>query len=197
MRGTGHPEAIVAGFFLDLANATGALVALSVEVAGQVLVMEVLAGRNRLALEPNFGMVLEGARTPSSARTSRHTVAICDQSKSRRRGPEDQLRGRAPAHLPPGRRRRLADGAGAGSAAPWWPQPGALPGGSHLRCRSEAGRAGWPSTRPAWASRYTRSRRPVEVAWSRRMSSRSAAMREEARIKRLSRTEKLRLAGAD
>jgi putative endonuclease len=46
------------------------------------------------------------------------------------------------------------------------------------------------------ASRYTGSRRPVEVAWSRRMPSRSAAMREEARIKRLTRAEKLRLVRA-
>jgi putative endonuclease len=43
------------------------------------------------------------------------------------------------------------------------------------------------------ASRYTGSRRPVEVVWSRRMPSRSAAMREEARIKRLSRAQKLSL----
>ena len=46
------------------------------------------------------------------------------------------------------------------------------------------------------ASRYTCSRRPVEVAWSRPMPSRSAAMREEARIKRLSRPQKLRLVRA-
>lgn len=43
------------------------------------------------------------------------------------------------------------------------------------------------------ASRYTRSRRPVELVWSRSMGNRSAAMREEARIKRLSRAEKLAL----
>jgi putative endonuclease len=43
------------------------------------------------------------------------------------------------------------------------------------------------------ASRYTRSRRPVELAWSRPVGSRSEAMREEARIKRLPRAEKLRL----
>ena len=43
------------------------------------------------------------------------------------------------------------------------------------------------------ASRYTRTRRPVKLAWSMRMGSRSEAMREEARIKRLSRAEKLRL----
>ncbi len=43
------------------------------------------------------------------------------------------------------------------------------------------------------ASRYTRSRLPVELAWSREMASRSEAMREEARIKRLSRADKLHL----
>lgn len=41
--------------------------------------------------------------------------------------------------------------------------------------------------------RYTRSRLPVELAWSKEMPSRSEAMREEIRIKRLARTEKLRL----
>lgn len=44
-------------------------------------------------------------------------------------------------------------------------------------------------------SRYTRARPPVEVVWSQAMASRSEAMREEARIKRLSRAEKLLLAG--
>lgn len=43
------------------------------------------------------------------------------------------------------------------------------------------------------ASRYTRSRPPVELAWSKPMPSRGEAMREEARIKRLSRSEKLRM----
>ena len=43
------------------------------------------------------------------------------------------------------------------------------------------------------ASRYTRSRLPVELAWSSPAGSRSEALREEARIKRLSRAEKLRL----
>jgi putative endonuclease len=43
------------------------------------------------------------------------------------------------------------------------------------------------------ASRYTRSRRPVELAAAFEAEDRSAALREEARIKRLSRTEKLEL----
>jgi putative endonuclease len=45
------------------------------------------------------------------------------------------------------------------------------------------------------ASRYTRSRLPVELLASFAMADASAARREEARIKRLSRAEKLALAG--
>ena len=44
------------------------------------------------------------------------------------------------------------------------------------------------------ASRYTRSRLPVELAWSAELPGRAEAMREEMRIKRLSREEKQRLA---
>jgi putative endonuclease len=43
------------------------------------------------------------------------------------------------------------------------------------------------------ASRYTASRLPVALAMAVPMSDRSSAMREEARIKRLSRAEKLAL----
>ena len=43
------------------------------------------------------------------------------------------------------------------------------------------------------ASRYTRSRLPVELAWSKPAATRSEALREEARIKRLTRSQKLRL----
>jgi putative endonuclease len=43
------------------------------------------------------------------------------------------------------------------------------------------------------ASRYTRSRLPVKLAASWEMDDAGAARREEARIKRLSRSEKLRL----
>ena len=42
-------------------------------------------------------------------------------------------------------------------------------------------------------SRYTRSRLPVDLAWWRELPSRPEAMREEARIKRLSRAAKERL----
>lgn len=40
------------------------------------------------------------------------------------------------------------------------------------------------------ASRYTRSRLPVELVWSREVETWSAALREEVRIKRLSRSAK-------
>jgi len=43
------------------------------------------------------------------------------------------------------------------------------------------------------ASRYTRSRRPVELAAVIGVADRSAALREEARIKRLPRVAKLEL----
>jgi putative endonuclease len=43
------------------------------------------------------------------------------------------------------------------------------------------------------ASRYTRARLPVELAWSAAQPNRAAAMREEARIKRLRRAAKLDL----
>ena len=43
------------------------------------------------------------------------------------------------------------------------------------------------------ASRYTRSRLPVDLAWSRPLPDRAAAMREEARIKQLPRAAKLAL----
>ena len=43
------------------------------------------------------------------------------------------------------------------------------------------------------ASRYTRSRLPVELVWSAPAASRPDALREEARIKRLTRAQKLRL----
>jgi putative endonuclease len=46
------------------------------------------------------------------------------------------------------------------------------------------------------ASAYTRSRRPVELALALPMADRTAARREEARIKALPRTEKLALVAA-
>jgi putative endonuclease len=43
------------------------------------------------------------------------------------------------------------------------------------------------------ASRYTRSRRPVKLAWSEPSSDRSAALKREAAIKRMSRPAKMEL----
>jgi putative endonuclease len=70
-----------------------------------------------------------------------------------------------------------------------------------LRCRDGSLYTGWTSnierrlaTHCAGkASRYTASRLPVELLVAIPMVDRSAAMREEARIKRLSRTQKLAL----
>lgn len=42
-------------------------------------------------------------------------------------------------------------------------------------------------------SKYTRSRRPVELVYSKKFRDRSTASKEEARIKKLTRTEKLKL----
>jgi putative endonuclease len=46
------------------------------------------------------------------------------------------------------------------------------------------------------ASRYTRSRLPVELAWASPVPDRTAARREEARIKALPRADKLALIAA-
>lgn len=70
-----------------------------------------------------------------------------------------------------------------------------------LRCRDGTLYCGWTTDldrrvgqhRAGTASRYTRSRLPLELVWSTRVGSRSEAMREEARIKRLPRAEKLEL----
>jgi DNA-binding IclR family transcriptional regulator len=47
---------------MDLASTTGALVALSVEMAEQLVVVDVLPGARRLPLEPDAGMVLPDAK---------------------------------------------------------------------------------------------------------------------------------------
>jgi putative endonuclease len=70
-----------------------------------------------------------------------------------------------------------------------------------LRCADDSLYCGWTTDvdrrlaahQSGAASRYTRSRRPVELALVIPVADRSAALREEARIKRLSRVEKLRL----
>jgi putative endonuclease len=70
-----------------------------------------------------------------------------------------------------------------------------------LRCVDGSLYTGWSNDverrlerhRSGRASRYTASRLPVELVLRIAMEDRSAAMREEARIKRLHRSEKLRL----
>jgi putative endonuclease len=70
-----------------------------------------------------------------------------------------------------------------------------------LRCRDGSLYTGWSNDverrlkvhRAGRASRYTASRLPVELVLSLPMPDRGAAMREEARIKRLTRAEKLAL----
>ncbi len=71
-----------------------------------------------------------------------------------------------------------------------------------LRCADDSLYCGWTTDverrlaahRAGTASRYTRSRLPVELAFVAPAADRAAALREEARIKRLPRAEKLRLA---
>jgi putative endonuclease len=73
-----------------------------------------------------------------------------------------------------------------------------------LRCADDSLYCGWTTDvarrvaehGAGTASRYTRSRRPVELAGVFEAADRSAALREEARIKRLSRAEKLALIAA-
>jgi putative endonuclease len=70
-----------------------------------------------------------------------------------------------------------------------------------LRCSDGSLYTGWTTDlerrlarhRAGKASRYTASRLPVELAHSIPMSDRTAARREEARVKRLSRADKLAL----
>jgi putative endonuclease len=73
-----------------------------------------------------------------------------------------------------------------------------------LRCRDGSLYTGWTIDlerrlarhRAGTASRYTASRLPVELALAVPMDDRRSARREEARIKRLSRADKLDLVGS-
>ena len=73
-----------------------------------------------------------------------------------------------------------------------------------LRCADDSLYCGWTTDverrlaahRAGTASRYTRSRGPVELAAVVAVADRSAALREEARVKRLPRSDKLRLVAA-
>ena len=70
-----------------------------------------------------------------------------------------------------------------------------------LRCADDSLYCGWTTDlarrlaahQRGTASRYTRSRLPVELATFFAVADRTAALREEARIKRLPRAAKLRL----
>ena len=70
-----------------------------------------------------------------------------------------------------------------------------------LRCRDDSLYCGWTTDvkrrlaahRSGTASRYTASRLPVELAMAISVADRRAALREEARIKRLDRAAKLQL----
>jgi putative endonuclease len=70
-----------------------------------------------------------------------------------------------------------------------------------LRCADDTLYCGWTTDverrvrehGAGTASRYTRTRLPVELAWSTPVASRAEALREEHRIKGLSRAEKLAL----
>jgi putative endonuclease len=74
-----------------------------------------------------------------------------------------------------------------------------------LRCRDGSLYTGWTSDldkrvarhKAGKASRYTASRLPVELALALEMPDRTAARREEARIKLLSRSQKLALIESD
>lgn len=70
-----------------------------------------------------------------------------------------------------------------------------------LRCRDGSLYCGWTVDLDARmaahaagkGAKYTRARLPVELVWSAPQEDRSAALREERRIKRLSRAAKLAL----
>ena len=70
-----------------------------------------------------------------------------------------------------------------------------------LRCADDTLYCGWTvdldkrlaAHNAGTASRYTRRRLPVELAWSQQHPDRSSAMRAEAAIKQLPRPEKLAL----
>jgi IclR family transcriptional regulator, acetate operon repressor len=61
---------------MDLARATGGLVALSVETAGRGLVIEVLPGARRIALEPHPGMALDEGKLAVAGLQARRLAAV-------------------------------------------------------------------------------------------------------------------------
>ena len=72
-----------------------------------------------------------------------------------------------------------------------------------LRCRDGSLYCGWTDDlerrlarhNTGKGARYTRSRKPVRLVWSEELADRSAALKREIAVKRLTRTQKLALAG--
>jgi putative endonuclease len=72
-----------------------------------------------------------------------------------------------------------------------------------LRCRDGSLYCGWTDDlerrvathNSGKGARYTRSRKPVRLVWSEELADRSAALKREIAVKRLTRTQKLALAG--
>jgi len=72
-----------------------------------------------------------------------------------------------------------------------------------LRCRDGSLYCGWTDDleqrvakhNAGKGARYTRSRKPVTLVWSEELADRSAALKREIAIKRLTRAQKLALAG--
>ena len=73
-----------------------------------------------------------------------------------------------------------------------------------VQCADGTLYTGWTSSLPrrlaahnaGHGAKYTRSRRPVRLVWSEELPTRSAALRREAAIKHLTRTQKLALIAA-
>ena len=74
-----------------------------------------------------------------------------------------------------------------------------------MRCADDSLYCGWTvdlekrvnAHNAGTASRYTRRRLPVELAWSQEHPDRSSAMKAEVAIKQLSRAQKLALTGGE
>ena len=72
-----------------------------------------------------------------------------------------------------------------------------------LRCRDGSLYCGWTDDlerrlarhNTGKGARYTRSRKPVRLVWSEELADRSAALKREIAVKRLTRPQKLALAG--
>ena len=142
---------------MDLANATGALVALSVEMAGKCVVLDVMPGTRPLAYEPEPGCVLdkqglaasgfEAAKLPLAARTTARCTATCAPWST----PAAPARGSAASPCRYGSPRTTLRSSGCwspvGPASPprWSKQPGAPRRGSPRSCRTRQAHRGHSS----------------------------------------------------